>query len=210
MKEKVYTIIYMIIVAGVFTAGVSLAKVKTEAEIRLGEEAKLQRVVLNVLGIIESGQQVDAVAVKELYAKRVTGQTVEDLTVYTGFAGDEKKEIVGYAFPVDGIGLWSHIDGMLALDGDLQKIIGIDFIRHGETPGLGGRITERRFKEQFKGKVISDEAKGKFISLVKEEKEAGADEVHAITGATLTSNGVEDFLNKDIAHIKKVMASRTD
>jgi len=210
MKEKVYTIIYMIIVAAVFTAGVSLAKVKTEGQIRLNEETKLQRVILTVFGIIESGQQMDAAAVKELYAKRVTRQTVEDLMVYTGFVGDEKKEIIGYAFPVGGMGLWSRIDGMLALDADLQKIIGIDFIRHGETPGLGGRITERWFKEQFKGKVISNGGKEKFITFVKQGKEAAGDEVHAITGATLTSLGVEDFLNKDIAHIKRVMASRTD
>lgn len=209
MKEKFYTIVYMILVAAVFTAGVTYAKVKTQDRIRLNEEARHQSVVLRALRILK-GNDLPASEVSELFSRRVTERTVDGLTVYSGYADDARRDFIGYAFRVGGLGLWSRIDGILALDENLETIVGITFGKQGETPGLGGRITEEWFTDQFVGKSVEQsDAAGNYIYFVAEQKELlGPNEVHGITGATQTTDGVAKFLNADIARIKKLMAAQ--
>jgi Na+-transporting NADH:ubiquinone oxidoreductase subunit C len=209
MKEKIYTVCYMMVVAGVFTAGVTFIKTHTEEQIRLNEEAKLQRVVLGVLGIVPADRTIEPEEVGELYRKRVTKETVDGLTLYAGYADD--GELIGYAFPVAGMGLWSRIEGILAVDEGLETILGIDFTKHGETPGLGARITEAKFKKQFEKKPLTKkEGTDKYIEFVSPDRALGPHDVHSITGATQTSKGVERFLNADIDRIKDIMASHEE
>jgi Na+-transporting NADH:ubiquinone oxidoreductase subunit NqrC len=74
---------------------------------------------------------------------------------------------------------------------DLETIKGIEALDHAETPGLGGRMTEEEFKRQFIGKKLKPK-----ISLVRGRETVGPDEVHAITGASYTSKGIEDIINE--------------
>ena len=99
---------------------------------------------------------------------------------------------------------------MVGATDDLARVKGIKILYQGETPGLGGRITEEWFTDQFAGKPVaqSDDA-GNYIYFVAEQKEQlGPNEVHGITGATQTTDGVAKFLNADIARIKKLMAAQ--
>ncbi|MEW6358961.1 MAG: FMN-binding protein [Planctomycetota bacterium] len=205
MKEKIYIIGYMIVVAAVFTTGVTFAKIATQEQVRLNEKVRLQRVVLRVLGLYPS-DELSAEETRALFERRVTEKDVKGLTVYCGYADDEKKQLIGYVFPIGGMGLWSKIEGMLALDPDLNAIIGIDFTKQSETPGLGGRIMEDWFKTQFVGKdVISKDKAGRYIQFVNADKPVGKREVHGITGATMTTNGIQAFLNADIERIRTAM-----
>ena len=79
----------------------------------------------------------------------------------------------------------------------LDKIIGLEFISQEETPGLGGRIDELEFKEQFRDIIINDDGTNYIIY-----NPASGGNVDAISGATLTSQAVADFLNKDLLEIK--------
>ncbi|NOZ20916.1 MAG: FMN-binding protein [Planctomycetes bacterium] len=205
MKEKAYIIGYMAVVAAVFTTGVTFAKIATQEQVRLNAEVRFQRVVLRVLGLTEGGR-LSKKEVGDLFRRRVTEKNVQDLTVYTGYTDDEKRQVIGYAFPIGGMGLWSKIEGMLALGPDLDTIIGIDFTRQGETPGLGARITEEWFKSQFEGKSVTSRGKGgEYIRFVSSDKPLDKHEVHGITGATITTKGVESFLNRDIERIRATM-----
>jgi Na(+)-translocating NADH:ubiquinone oxidoreductase C subunit len=78
----------------------------------------------------------------------------------------------------------------ICLEPDMETLKGIEVLDHSETPGLGGRITEERFKKQFIGKKLKPR-----IMVVKGRKSEGINEVDAITGATNTSRGIESFLN---------------
>lgn len=78
----------------------------------------------------------------------------------------------------------------ICLEPDLETLKGIEVLDHSETPGLGGRITEEQFKNQFAGKKVKPK-----IIAVKERKAEGSNEFDAITGATNTSRGIESFIN---------------
>jgi Na+-transporting NADH:ubiquinone oxidoreductase subunit C len=114
-------------------------------------------------------------------------------------------------FPVEGKGLWSTMKGFLALSKDKQTIEGLTFYSHGETPGLGGEIDNPDWKKQWVGKKAFDNAtniggsidvvkvkvlKGKVKSpqtaddCVNGDKKDGCYQVDGLSGATLTSNGV--------------------
>jgi Na+-transporting NADH:ubiquinone oxidoreductase subunit C len=114
--------------------------------------------------------------------------------VYHVIEGAEVKSIV---VPVQGMGLWSTCYGYLALDADTTTIRGVAFYEHGETPGLGGEIQNPKWTALWKGrKALND----KFEPVFNVKKGgAGSIEddpysVDAITGATLTSNGVTNLV----------------
>ena len=88
--------------------------------------------------------------------------------------------------PMQGNGLWGPIWGYLAIAADGKTIIGANFDHKSETPGLGGEITTEKFQGQFAGKQITDN--GSPIPV----------EFDAITGATKTSNGVKEMIDKTI------------
>lgn len=89
-----------------------------------------------------------------------------------------------WVIPMQGNGLWGPIWGYLAIAADGKTVVGATFGHKSETPGLGGEITTEKFQGQFAGKQIRDN--GGPIPI----------EFDAITGATKTSNGVREMINK--------------
>ena len=119
------------------------------------------------------------------------------------FIGEKDGKKI-YIFPVRGNGLWDAIWGYIALNDDLKSINGVFFDHKGETPGLGANITESFFKDDFKGEMIYD-ASGDYKSV--EISKSNGDpnntdktdnQVDAISGATITGNGVGAMLKSGI------------
>ncbi|NEW80549.1 MAG: Na(+)-translocating NADH-quinone reductase subunit C [Gelidibacter sp.] len=118
------------------------------------------------------------------------------------FIGEKDGKTL-YIVPVRGKGLWDAIWGYIALD-DKLVVQGVYFDHQGETPGLGANIKERFFMDDFKGEHILDGDTFKGITASK----SNADpknlnktdfEVDAITGSTITGNGLSAMLKKDLA-----------
>jgi Na+-transporting NADH:ubiquinone oxidoreductase subunit C len=109
-------------------------------------------------------------------------------------SGGEKK----YVFPVRGRGLWGPIWGNIALKEDMVTIAGVKFDHQAETPGLGAEINTSRFEKQFVNKRIFND-QGNFVSveLVKGGSE-GVHEVDAVSGGTITSDGVTEMLESGL------------
>lgn len=110
-------------------------------------------------------------------------------------------EIAAYCIPIVGKGLWSTLYGYFALEPDLKTVKGISFYKHGETPGLGGEIENPEFQKNFYGKqILSADGKLVSITLVKGKTKPNSPslihEVDGISGATLTSNGVNKLLEE--------------
>ena len=97
---------------------------------------------------------------------------------------------------MEGPGLWGNIKGVIALNPSLDKILGIEFFSHAETPGLGGRIDGTGYKNQFRN--ISLMNKNPFITYLPDQN----GKVEGISGATITSNAVLNLINNEIHTFK--------
>jgi Na+-transporting NADH:ubiquinone oxidoreductase subunit C len=134
-------------------------------------------------------------------AKERTHKTRSLLPLYVWKEGGEP---VKYAFPTSGMGLWSIINGYIALDRDLATVIGVTFYKHGETPGLGGEVSADWFMSQFTGKTIHDGSGLVQLEVVKGQAPDESDyQVDGMSGATMTGNGLNEFMNRDIAFYDK-------
>jgi len=106
----------------------------------------------------------------------------------------------GHVLYVKGKGLWGPIWGYVVLSDDFTTVKGVVFAHKSETPGLGDRITEDAFQQAFIGKKLYDK-NGNFVSVrvLPAGREGGISDdnrVDAISGATLTSKGVDEMLQQ--------------
>ena len=147
----------------------------------------------------------------------------ETLPIYIR-KNDEKIE--GIALPIAGKGLWSTIFGYIALNPDTDSVVGSQFYKHGETPGLGGEVEKKWFTDNFVNhpleepngevtyvpKKIRDE-NGKIISITvikggvdySKSNKSAIHQVDGISGATVTADGVSDFLLEDLLRYEKTL-----
>ena len=197
IKKRLFSVAYMFALTFAFTAIVSGIHEFNEERIALNEEIKLQRIVLEVLGI-DVQPEATRSRVKDHFERHVRLEQREGRLVYRGL-GEDGKTSIGYAFPLNGPGFWGPIYGMMAIDPELKKVIGVAFYRHTETPGLGGRITEAWFGNQFVGKALLPVGEGqRYFYLVPAGTATADNEVDAITGATGTSRAVERLVDKSV------------
>jgi len=103
-----------------------------------------------------------------------------------------------YVLSASGKGLWDDVWGYIGLNSDLTTINGTVFDHKGETPGLGSKIVEDWFQDQFIGKRISDGEKFVPIKVLKPGKELNDFQVDGISGATFTGVGVDEMLSRSI------------
>lgn len=117
------------------------------------------------------------------------------VVVYKHHGTDGRLERI--LLPVVGQGMWSRLEGLLTLGGDLVEIRTLTFHTQKETPGLGGEIDDPAWKARWAdrraygpdGEVRIEVAKG---SVGPPEEEPFR--VDGITGATITSRGVSDLV----------------
>ncbi len=115
------------------------------------------------------------------------------LAVYICDVNGERKFVI----PVYGMGLWGPISGYISLDDDLNTIYGAYFTHESETAGLGAEIKDNRaWQNQFKGKKLTKQGtEGIALEVVKKsEVKDPTVQCDAVTGATLTSDGVSAML----------------
>ncbi len=100
--------------------------------------------------------------------------------------------------PVYGKGLWSTLYGFIAIDSDIKTVRGFGFYQHGETPGLGGEVDNINWKKSWIGKKVIDDSGEVIIDIVKgsvnPDSKSAISQVDGLSGATITSNGVESLL----------------
>jgi len=119
------------------------------------------------------------------------------MPVYLVKNGDAVEKVI---LPVHGYGLWSTLYGFLALEGDLNTVVGLGFYSHAETPGLGGEVDNPSWKALWPGKKVYAEGTmepklGLIKGKVTDPQAAGAEyQIDGLSGATLTSNGVSSLV----------------
>lgn len=182
-KGRIYIVVFMLIVSAFFTLLLAGANQLYLPKIQENELLAERRAILYVFDIDQSGSSAEVLKRFEQNVKQTTVSGIE-LYEYTS----EDGEPIAYAVPFTGSGLWGSISGYLGVSSGLDHITGLVFTDQSETPGLGGRIDELAYREQFRDLSITA---GTTLAY----GEQGGGQIDAITGATLTSNSVMRILN---------------
>ena len=195
---NVYTFVYatvMVVIVAFLLAFVASA-LKPMQDANVARDKKNQILTsLNVTGL--KGDAID-----KKYAEVITEELQEQGgTVYVATVNGATK----YVLPVKGRGLWGGLWGYISVDEDKQHVYGTYFDHDSETAGLGARIKERWFQEQFNGKPIFDETGEVVLTVVKKGQSKAETEIDGVTGATLTSNGVGAMVTEGLKQYKEFL-----
>ena len=124
------------------------------------------------------------------------------LHVFTGTTANGEP---AYVLPVVGRGLWGGLWGYIAVNEAKDKVLGTYFYHESETAGLGARIGEKWFQDQFIGKPIFGEDGNVALTVTKAGAAQSEFEVDGVTGATLTSNGVAAMVKEGLTAYKEFL-----
>jgi len=156
-----------VIAAGLLAAVNIFTRSKIAAQMQAEEQAALKEVMPNASKFNE-----------------VKASSLDETLYYQAF--DDKNNQVGIVFKASSKGYSSVIVTLAGVLLD-HKISAIKVISQNETPGLGVRVTENKFRDQFKGKNSLD-----------------LSGVEAITGATISSRAVIESVKKKAQEIKEL------
>ena len=169
-----YIFIYSAVLVVVAALILTVVSVSLKPAQEKNQRAETKQMILKTIGVEATRNNAD-----ELFAEHVA-----EADGYYTFSG-------GIILPLKGTGLWGPIWGYLALDSS-STVVGAIFDHKGETPGLGGEIATDKFAQRFIGKKMDTQA----IHLKKNADRGNPYEVDAISGGTMTSNGVTAMLEK--------------
>ena len=135
---------------------------------------------------------VDIDLVKEIKKEK----DLQNFPLYVAEIDDEKFYIV----ELRGFGLWDAIWGYISFQSDFNTVKGVSFDHKGETAGLGAEITKDWFKSSFVDEKIFN-SYGEFVGITvlkgnndPKNQDKNDHEVDAISGSTITGDGVTDMI----------------
>lgn len=218
-----YTFMFAIIM--VLVVAIALAFTATTLQPIQNENVRQEKMqnILATVGIETERSEAEAKYndyIVETVALREDGSIAEDADAFTVDLAKELKKPVDeqlfplyianvegakyYIIPLRGKGLWNAIFGYVSLKDDVNTIKGVVFDHIGETPGLGAEITQVWFRERFADEKIYD-GSGNLIGVSVVKGNVGPsnkddNKVDAISGATITGNGVSDMISERLQH----------
>lgn len=151
-----------------------------------------------VVGDSANNMRAEDVHKQDKVLPGVPGYVKDEDRQYPLYVVKDGDKVQAYVIPVWGQGLWSALYGYLSLDADGKTIKNLVFYKEGETPGLGKRITEPWFQEQFEGKqYLGPDGKVTFtVGRPSQTKNENPNAVNGISGSTITSRGVGNMIVK--------------
>ncbi len=200
MIQKVKIVLFSVVVTAIFTLLVSGVNSALKEKTAINRMVAKQKVIVGLFGIATDTKNLQESLIPQLFADKIEpvqlpASASKKLEVYKLKNSQTGK----FVFSFSGQGFWDQIYGFMAIDLEAQKIDGIEFTQHGETPGLGGRISEKEFKARFINKPINDiRSDGLRLKFMAEGTAKKTNEIDGITGATGTTVALEKIVNKSI------------
>lgn len=186
MKEKVMMAAILVAVSTVSALVLAGINDVSSDVIRRNQERRFKAAVLRALGTPFDGDRPE-----DAFRERIEVRSFPEGRLYLSVTGDEDKAVDGIAFKLKGPGFWGPISLVVGVDPDDFSIKGLEILEQEETPGLGARVEEERFRGQFAGKHLDDT-----ITVQVKGMKPGPNDVSAITGATFTSKALEAIINE--------------
>lgn len=223
-NSNVYTVVYTTVVCALVAAVLAFASQSLKAKQEANEKAENISQVLTAAQFGEKdhwskiGNDATIKYFEENIASETKVCTVPELKALNYQIKDgSASELPVYTFkngvtviPVYGAGLWGPVWGYLAFAEDLQTLVGAYFDHDSETPGLGGKIKDDpSFRAQFVGKKVNF-SDAKLFAIVKGGTQGKENAIDAISGATMTSKGVDAAINAWLEVYKSVLVSNNN
>jgi electron transport complex protein RnfG len=172
------------LISGVAIIGIYEATFDT---IATNKARELREAVFKVLPGVAKMQKL---VMKENKLVVTTTKEKDELPVYGGY--DSEGAFVGYAIPGEGPGFQDTIKIIYGYKSESRKIVGMEVLDSRETPGLGDKIyKDLSFVANFDDLSIDPE-----VITVKKGQKSAANEVDAITGATISSKAIVKIINQ--------------
>lgn len=186
-------------------ATVGVETERSEAE-GLYRQYITEEIVLDSNGEVKDGVKAfDVDLAKELKVD----EDKQNFPLYIANVDGEKF----YIIPLRGAGLWNAIFGYIALKDDVNTVKGVVFDHLGETPGLGAEITQVWFQQRYADEKIFDGSGNLVgISAPKGSPSTSKDDnrVDAISGATITVDGVSKMISERLGHYLAYFEKQSD
>lgn len=192
----IYSSILVIVVAFLLAFIFKALKPMQDANVALDQKKQILY-SLNIRGL--DGHEAEA-----KYAEVVKEEKTENgQTVYLCNVDGEDVCV----FAMKGMGLWGGISGFVAIhDQDGPTVYGAYFNHDSETAGLGAEIKDSQaWQEKFIGKKVFKDGNDDVALSVVKKVEDPETQVDCVTGATLTSNGVNDMIHEGLKPLVQEM-----
>lgn len=223
-NSNAYTIIYafviVIIVAFLLAFVSSVLKPTQDANVELDKKSQILA-ALNIRNVEDVAAKYAEVVKQDVIfgadatqgPKAETGGfkiankdiTPDNRPLYIAEIDGKVKKVV----PVKGTGLWGGLWGYIAVDADGETVYGTYFSHESETAGLGARIAEQWFQDSFKGKKLYAAGEEDVVLCAVKPGKEGAlspdNYVDGITGATLTTDGVNNMIKECMTLYKDIL-----
>ncbi|WP_052507460.1 FMN-binding protein [Desulfonatronovibrio magnus] len=199
-----YTVFFILSLTLFFGTGVSLVHHLTRDMLAENEVMHMNRTLTTAFSLDVTGDTpshyLEAVETG-LIKKEITHQG-RQWNVYV--RDDRGEPAIGFIFK--GRGIWDVINGVIVLSSDLETLLSLQFLEQHETPGLGARIEEEWFKNEFKGLTIAwEKPRNQRIIIGTTPEPDPVNQVDSITGATQTSKALMDSLNRELDSFKRMV-----
>ena len=177
---------FMLAVTLVFISVTSVVYTFTGERIGLNERLRLKQAVLYAAGLELPPGPAE---IEKMFDGRVSEIKDDAGKIrYFEIRREGSEEIEAYVVIYVGKGLGGEIEAGVGFDASLESYKGLEIIDQNETPGLGGRIDEAWFKDQFRGKRPP-------LAQVAEDSETTDKEFNGITGATYSTAAIQELMN---------------
>jgi|TARA_Y100001935_G_C17290076_1_gene502767 Na+-transporting NADH:ubiquinone oxidoreductase subunit C len=216
--------LYTFLFVGIMIVGIASILAYTSQTLKpmQDENVKNEKMqnILSTVGINVSREEAEKSYKKyivEELALKIDGSINENINPFSdlNLAKELKKDYEDQHFPLyvaeinsekyyiielRGTGLWDAIWGYISLKSDFNTVNGVSFDHKGETAGLGAEITKDWFKESFKDeKIFNSDGELVGITVLKGNNDPNNidkddHEVDAISGSTITGDGVTDMI----------------
>ncbi|MBN2600762.1 MAG: FMN-binding protein [Candidatus Marinimicrobia bacterium] len=202
-NSAIYTFTFIFLICVVFGLAISLVHYSTLETLAKNEALNRNRVICNAFLLKADGESPKAYqqAIDQNINARILSSDTGNFETF--FRRDSENPDVGFVF--SGMGFWDRIEGIIVLTSDLSQVINIQFLDQKETPGLGARIEEKWFTDQFKGLEIDWTGRSDQRLIVGASSRPNiTNRVDAITGASQTSLALEKLLNSELNQFREI------
>lgn len=175
----------VLLLASVLAGGLAVVERSLEGHIAQNARERLQAAIRDV---VSGGSDSEI-------------ETLDGIEVYR--VTDKRQALAGWALPAETLGFADKIKLLIGLSADGRTITGVAVLESRETPGLGEKIRDADFREQFAGQPSNAE-----LTVVK-SGESAKHPIDAITGATISSAAVTRAVNVRVAQSQPYLQDRT-